>query len=54
MSNIIEDRSIKNRVYYFSDDIVNIKEFDPSNIKLDENSYKNILIHYIAYVAFKH
>ena len=54
MSNIIEDRNIKNRVYYFFDDIVNIKEFDPSNIKLDENSYKNILIHYIAYVAFKH
>ena len=54
MSNIIEDRNIKNRLYYFFDDIINIKEFDPSNIKLDEKSYKNILIYYIAYVAFKH
>ena len=33
MSNIIEDRNIKNRVYYYFDDIINIKEFDPSNIK---------------------
>ena len=53
MSNKIEDRNIKNCAYYFFDDIINIKEFDPSNIKLDEKSYKNILIYYIAYVAFK-
>ena len=37
----------------FFDDIINIKNFDPNNIKVDENSYKNILIHYIAYVTIK-
>ena len=29
------------------------KKFDPNSIKLDEKSYKNILIQYIAYVAIK-
>ena len=26
------------------DDIINVKNFDPNNIKIDEKSYKNILI----------
>ena len=30
-----------------------IKDFDPNNIKLDEKSYKNILIYYIEYVMIK-
>ena len=47
MSNIAEDMIIKNRTYYFFNDIVNIKNFDPKNIKIDEKSYKNILIYYI-------
>ena len=45
--------SIKNRTYYFFDDIINIKNFDPNNIKIDKTSYKNILIYYIGYVAIK-
>ena len=45
--------SIKNRTYYFFDDIINIKNFDPNNIKIDEKSYKNILIYYIGYVTIK-
>ena len=36
---------IKNRTYYFLNDIINIKNFDPNNIKIDEKSYKNILIY---------
>ena len=47
MSNIAEDMVIKNRTHYFFNDIVNIKNFDPKNIKIDEKSYKNILIYYI-------
>ena len=47
MSNKVEDMVIKNRTYYFFNDIVNIKNFDPKNIKIDEKSYKNILIYYI-------
>ena len=35
------------------DDIINIKYFDPNNIKIDEKSYKNIVIYYIGYVIIK-
>ena len=48
MINNVKDINIKNHTYYFFDDIINIKEFDPNNIKLDEKSYKNILIYYIC------
>ena len=53
MNNKVKDISIKNHTYYFFDDIINIKNFDPSNIKTDEKSYKNILIYYIGYVTIK-
>ena len=53
MSNKVKDVSIKNHTYYFFNDIVNIKIFDPSNIKIDEISYKNILIYYIGYATIK-
>ena len=33
MSNNIKDISIKNYTYYFFDDIINVKKFDPNNIK---------------------
>ena len=44
MSNNLKDIDIKNRTYYFFDDIINIKNFDPNNIKIHEKSYKDILI----------
>ena len=46
MSNKVKDIDIKNRTYYFFNDTINIKSFDPNNIKIDEKSYKNILIYY--------
>ena len=49
----IKNINIKNHTYYFFDDIINIKDFDPNNIKIDEKSYKNILIYYIGYVTIK-
>ena len=36
---------IKNRTYYFFNDIINIKNFDPINFKMDEKSYKRIFIY---------
>ena len=45
---------IRNRTYYFFDNIINIKKFDWNNIKTDEKSYKNILIYYIGYVTIKY
>ena len=53
MSNKFKDIDIKNRTYYFFNDINNIKMFDPNNIKTGEKSYKNILIYYIGYVTLK-
>ena len=53
MSNKVKDIEIKNLIYYFFDDIINMKNFDPNNIKIDENSYKNIFIYYIRYVTIK-
>ena len=53
MSNKVKHMEIKNRTYHFFDDIINIKNFDPNNIKIDEKSYKNILIYDIGYVTIK-
>ena len=53
MSDIINSINIKIHTYYFFDDIINTKKFDPSNIKINEKSYKNILIYYIGYVTIK-
>ena len=49
----VKDINIKNQTYYFFYDIIYIENFDPKNIKIDEKSYKNILIYYIEYVMIK-
>ena len=33
--------------------MINIKNFDPNKIKIDKNSYKNIIIYYIGYITIK-
>ena len=33
--------------------MINIKDFDPSLIKIDKTSYKNIGIYHIGYIAIK-
>ena len=53
MSNKVKDVNIKNRTYYFFNDIINIENFDHNNIKIDEKPYKNILIYYLEYVTIK-
>ena len=45
----VKDINIKNRTYYFFNDIICVENFDRNNIKLDKNSDKNILIYYIGY-----
>ena len=44
---------LKNRRYYFFNDIIKIKKLDANNIKKDEKSYKNILIYYVGYETIK-
>ena len=43
----------KNCMYYFNDDMIDKKFFDPNKIKIEQKSYKNILIYYIGYVTVK-
>ena len=45
MSNKVKDINIKNCIYSFFNDIINIKDFDPNNIKIDEKLYKHIIIY---------
>ena len=49
----IKEINIKNRTYYFFDDMINIKNFDPNLLKIDKKSYKNIDIYYIGYITMK-
>ena len=48
-----KDIDMKNRTYYFFNNIISINNFDPDKIKIDENSYKNILIYCNGYVTIK-
>ena len=49
----IKEINIKNRTYYFFNDMINIKDFDPNLLKIDKKSYKNIDIYYIGYITVK-
>ena len=44
---------IKNRTYYFYNDMINIKNVDPILLKIDQKSYKNIGIYNIGYITIK-
>ena len=48
MSNKFKEIDIKNRTYYFFDDMINIKNSNRDKIKIDEKSYKNILVYHIG------
>ena len=49
----VKQINIKNRTYYFYNDIIDLKEFDASLLKVDKKSYKNIDIYYIGYITNK-
>ena len=51
---ITKQMNIKKRNYYFYNDLINIKDFDPKLLKLGKKSYKNIDIYYIGYITKKH
>ena len=38
----VKQINVKNRTYYFYNDMINIKNFDPILLKIDKKSYKNI------------
>ena len=45
--------NIKNRTYYFFNDMINIEVFDSNILKIDIKSHKNIDIYYIGYITIK-
>ena len=49
----IKQINIKNRTYYFYNDIIDFKDFDRKLLKIDKKSYKNIDIYYIGYITIK-
>ena len=40
---------IKNRTYYFCNDIINLDEFDGSKIKVDKKNFNDTNIYYLGY-----
>ena len=49
----VKQIDIKNRTYYFFNDMINIKDFDSNLLKIDKKSSKNIDIYYIGYITIK-
>ena len=49
----VKQINIKNRAYYFYNDIINIKNFDPILLKIDRKSYKDVGIWNIGYIIIK-
>ena len=49
----IKQINIKNRTYYFFNDMINIKNFNSSLLKIDKKSYKYIDIYYIGCITIK-
>ena len=50
---VVKQIDIKNRTYYFYNDIIDLKNFDARLLKIDKKSYKNIDIYYIGYITIK-
>ena len=49
----IKQINIKNRTYYFYNDMIDIKTFDSDLLKIDKKSYKDIGIYNIGYITIK-
>ena len=49
----VKQIDIKNRTYYFYNDMINIKKFDSNLLKIDKKSYKDIGIYNIGYITIK-
>ena len=49
----IKEINIKNLTYYFFNDMINIRDFDSSLLKIDKKLYNNIRIYNIGYITIK-
>ena len=49
----IKQIEIKNRTYYFYNDMINLKNFKSHLLKINKKHYKGIDIYYIGYITIK-
>ena len=50
----VKQIEIKNRIYYFYNDMMNLKNFESILLKIDKKKhYKGIDIYYIEYIVIK-
>ena len=49
----IKQIDIKNRTYYFHNDIIDLKSFKSNLLKIDKKSYEDIGIYNIGYITIK-
>ena len=45
----IKQINIKNRIYYFYNDIINLDEFDESRIRVHKKDFNDMDIYYLGY-----
>ena len=50
----IRQLNIKSRTYYFYNDLINIKNFNSNNLKLDKKSVLGNDVYYIEYITKNH
>ena len=50
---VVKQIDIKNRTYYFYNDIIDLKHFDSRLLKIDKKSYRNIGIYNIGYITIR-
>ena len=50
---VVKQIDIKNRTYYFYNDIIDLKKFDARLLQIDKKSYKNIYIYCIGYMTIE-
>ena len=49
----VKQMNTKNRTYYFYNDMINIKDYEPNLLKIDRKLYKDIGIYNIGCIAIK-
>ena len=49
----VKELNIKNRRYYYFNNIIDIKDFQSNLLKVDKKQYKDIDIYYIGYITIK-
>ena len=49
----VKDLNIKNRTYYYFDDMFDIRKFEPNLLKIDKKLHRAFDIYYIGYIMIK-